>query len=44
MTLRPQNGFGVFFRIFFAGGEMAFLLGVLQILVEKTWFLDGNSW
>jgi hypothetical protein len=41
MTPEPQNGFGVFFFQLFLEEERAFLLGVSQILVCRTWFFDG---
>jgi hypothetical protein len=45
MTPGPQNGFGVFFFLFFSKkARRAILLGVLQILTCRTWFLRGKSW
>jgi hypothetical protein len=29
---------------FFWRGEIVFLKGILQILVRRTWFLDGFLW
>jgi hypothetical protein len=44
MAPKSQNGFGVFFLVFFFGGEGVVLLGVLQKWVYFVWFLDGKSW
>jgi hypothetical protein len=45
MTPRPQNGFGVFFLIYFFGsGKGRFCRGFCEIWRAERGFLRGKSW